>query len=258
VRRLASIVLLLSLTPAFHVWGQGAESPPAPPADEGRPVSWRSLAPNILSDNKQIWTFPAKLNHRRVWLPTLAIVGLTAGLVAADPHDEPYFRRTTSFGGFNHVFNGNATAIGTIVAPVSIYAAGLIRKDSKMQRTALLAGEAVVDSEIVTYVMKSATRRLRPSSIPPDGNFSDTFFDHGGSVISGRGGFPSGHTIVAFSVATVIARRYPNRRWVRYAAYAGAALVGFSRVTTSSHFVSDVFLGGALGYSIGRFAVLRQ
>jgi hypothetical protein len=37
-----------------------------------------------------------------------------------------------------------------------------------------------------------------------------------------------------------------------------AALVGFSRLTLSAHFVSDVFVGGALGYSVSRFAVLQQ
>jgi F0F1-type ATP synthase assembly protein I len=37
-----------------------------------------------------------------------------------------------------------------------------------------------------------------------------------------------------------------------------AALVGFSRLTLSADFVSDVFVGGALGYSVSRFAVLQQ
>jgi membrane-associated phospholipid phosphatase len=40
--------------------------------------------------------------------------------------------------------------------------------------------------------------------------------------------------------------------------YGLAAAVGLSRITGSEHFVSDVFVGGVLGYSIGRFAVLRQ
>jgi len=133
----------------------------------------------------------------------------------------------------------------------------LIRKDSKMQRTALLAGEAVGDVEILTTVLKDATKRLRPAGIPPHGNFSDSWFE-GGSFLRGNGSFPSGHTIVAFSVATVVARRYGNHRWVPYAAYGMAALVGFSRLSLSAHFLSDVFMGGALGYSISRFTVLRQ
>jgi membrane-associated phospholipid phosphatase len=41
-------------------------------------------------------------------------------------------------------------------------------------------------------------------------------------------------------------------------AYTAAATVGFSRLTLNAHYLSDVFVGGALGYSISRFAVLRQ
>jgi membrane-associated phospholipid phosphatase len=69
---------------------------------------------------------------------------------------------------------------------------------------------------------------------------------------------PSGHTIAAFSVAVIIARRHGNHRWVPYVAYGMAALVGFSRLSLLSHFSSDVFMGGALGYSISRFTVLRK
>ena len=56
----------------------------------------------------------------------------------------------------------------------------------------------------------------------------------------------------------MIARRYGNHRWVPYAAYGMAALVGFSRLTLSAHFLSDVFMGGALGYTITRFTVLQE
>jgi membrane-associated PAP2 superfamily phosphatase len=179
--------------------------------------------------------------------------------VALDPHTAPYFRRTSSFDGFNKVFSGNATSIGIIVAPVSLYAAGWMRKDSKMQSTALFAGEAVINAEILTTVMKDIDRRLRPAAIPPNGDFSNTWFQDNTRILRSNGSFPSGHTIAAFSVATVIARRYgTHHRWVTYAAYGGAALVGFSRVSLSAHFVSDVFMGGALGYSISRFTVLRQ
>jgi membrane-associated phospholipid phosphatase len=76
--------------------------------------------------------------------------------------------------------------------------------------------------------------------------------------LRGDGSLPSGHTIAAFSIATIVARRYGNHRWVPYVSYGMAALVGFSRLTLSAHFVSDVFVGAALGYSVSRFAVLRQ
>jgi membrane-associated phospholipid phosphatase len=243
-----------------------ASSPPAPqaspipesPTPADRPVSWKLLLPNILSDQERIWSFPARLTQGHNWVPAAAVLGVAAGLVALDPIEASFFRRASAFNGFNNTFTGNATLIGTIAAPVSMYGIGLVRKDKKMQGTALLAGEAIADSEILTAVLKDVTERVRPAAIPPHGNFSDTWFESGGSLIRGSGSFPSGHSIAAFSLATVVARRYGNHRLVPYAAYGMAAVVGFSRLTLSAHFLSDVFMGAALGYSISRFEVLRQ
>ncbi len=223
-----------------------------------RPVSLGRIIPNIVDDQSKIWLFPAKLNKKKGWIPTALILGTTAALIALDSRDAPYFRKTSSFSGFNNVFTGNATAISTAIVPVSLYAAGWVRRDTKMQSTALLAGEAVADSEILAFVLKDVFKRVRPASIPPAANFSDTWFESRGSLLSSNGGMPSGHTIAAFSVATIVARRYGNHRWVPYVSYGMAALVAFSRLALSAHFVSDVFVGGALGYSVSRFAVLQQ
>jgi membrane-associated phospholipid phosphatase len=231
---------------------------PQPTLAVDRPISWKLLVPNLISDQGRIWSFPARLVKGQDWIPTAVVLGTTAGLVALDPTEAAYFHRTSSFHGFNNIFTSNATAIGTIAAPLSLYGIGLILKDSKMERTALLAGEAVADAEVLTTVLKDATKRVRPAGFSLGGNFSDSWFESSGSFLRGHGSFPSGHSIAAFSVATVVARRYGNHRWVPYAAYGMAALVGFSRLTLSAHFLSDVFIGGALGYSISRFAVLRQ
>jgi membrane-associated phospholipid phosphatase len=142
------------------------------------------------------------------------------------------------------------------VTAASMYTIGRIRKDSKMQHTALLAGEAMADTALVQTVLKDATMRLRPISYPASGWFATS--SSPAKYIRGNGSFPSGHSMVAFSLATIIARRYGNHRWVPYAAYGLASVVGFSRLTLNVHFLSDVFMGGALGYSISRFTVLRQ
>ena len=247
--------------------GSPTSAPPQPPARApvpqprsavDRPVSWKLLFPNIVSDQERIWSFPVRLVQGQSWIPTAAVLGTMAGLVALDPTEAAYFRRASTFQGLNNIFASNATVVGTIAVPVSLYVIGLVRKDGKMQRTALLAGEAVGDAEIVTTVLKDATKRVRPAGFPAQGNLYDSWFESSGSFLRGNGSFPSGHAIAAFSVATIIARRYGNHRWVPYAAYGMAALVGFSRLSLSSHFLSDVFVGGALGYSIGRFTVLQQ
>ena len=125
-----------------------------------------------------------------------------------------------------------------------------------MQRTALFAGEAMADVAIVQTVLKDATMRVRPIRYPASGWFATSSSPT--AYIRGNGSFPSGHSIEAFAVATIIARRYGNHRWVPYAAYGLATLVGFSRLTLNVHFLSDVVMGGALGYSISRFTVLGQ
>ena len=229
------------------------------PAPTGREVSWRRLPANVLHDQKDIWLFPVQLAHGRHWLPTASVVGVTAGLLALDAHDVPYFRRTNSFSGFNSGFSGSITAAETALVPAAIYGIGLLRKDSYAKQTALLSGEAAVDSAILAIAIKDVSRRLRPSDIAPHGDFSDTFFRSPATVIGKRSAFPSGHTTFAFSVATVIARRYGrNHRWVPWVAYGTAATIGFSRITLQAHFPSDVFLGAALGYSVARFDVLRN
>ena len=263
-----TIALLLALI-AFPVTAAGQtadpvqtpQSSPAPspsPAPVDRPVSWKLLLPNLISDQERIWTFPVRLAQGQNWLSTAAVLGTTAALIPVDPPEASFFRGTSRFHAFNDIFTSNATVLGTVAVPVSLYAAGLVRKDSKMQSTALLAGQAIADAEILTTVLKDVTGRVRPVAIPARGNFSDSWFESGGSILRGSGSFPSGHSIAAFSLATVVARRYGNHRWVPYAAYGMAAVVGFSRLSLSAHFLSDVFLGGALGYSISRFTVLRQ
>ena len=226
----------------------------APPAD--REVSWLKLPGNIAQDQRAIWLAPLKLKERKYWIPTAAILAATAGLVALDPKEGHFFRNTSAFNGFNNVVSGRNASLAILIAPLSLYGAGLAGHDSKMKSTALLAGEAVADSEILTTVFKDIDRRVRPSGLPANGNFSDTWFESNSGAFQGSGSFPSGHTIAAFSVATVIARRYGNHKWVPYVAYGAAAVIGFSRMTLSAHFASDVFVGGVLGYSISRFAVL--
>jgi membrane-associated phospholipid phosphatase len=62
---------------------------------------------------------------------------------------------------------------------------------------------------------------------------------------------PSGHTARAFAVASVVAHEF-DRWYVEVPAYATAASVGLERVRSGDHWLSDVVVGGTLGYLIGR------
>ncbi|MGC2697067.1 MAG: phosphatase PAP2 family protein [Candidatus Angelobacter sp.] len=222
-----------------------------------REVTWRSLPKDFFHDQKDIWLFPLQLAKGRHLLPTLAVAGGTAGLIVSDTHTMPYFRRHAgNIDDFNDIFDAQITTAEVIALPASLMIAGYARHDQYQVSTALLAAEAYADSAVVDLGVKAITRRKRPTDVAPGGSFNDTFFNGGKSPFKGSS-FPSGHAAGAFSVATVIAGRYHNHRWVPWVMYGLASAVSFSRVTNSAHFPSDVFLGAALGYAVSKFEVLR-
>jgi membrane-associated phospholipid phosphatase len=106
----------------------------------------------------------------------------------------------------------------------------------------LLGAEALVDALIVETALKGATQRSRPLI----DNASGEFFEGGDS-------FPSGHAMQAWSLATVIANEYKGHRIVQFGAYGLATAVSLSRFTARKHFLSDVLVGSAMGYGIGRY-----
>jgi membrane-associated phospholipid phosphatase len=234
-----------------------AASPSSSLPNAGIDVSWKTLPINILRDQKYVWLFPVDLAKGHHLLPTLAVVGATAGLIAADAPSMRYFGRTSDFNRYTETFNGSFTGAVMAAVPASLYVFGLVRHDSYAEQTALLAGEAYADSAIPHVAIKIVSRRLRPNAVPPGSDYSDTFFRSSVSVFGKGSSFPSGHAAGAFSIAPVIAQRYRDHRWVPWVAYGIATVFSFSRVPARAHFPSDVFLGAALGFTITRYDVFR-
>jgi membrane-associated phospholipid phosphatase len=228
----------------------------ADPAD--LEVSWRKMPLRFLHDEKDMWLFPVKLGQGKTWIATAIIVGGTAVFIKEDPALERKVRQTDLFTDYNKVLKSSVSGGLIAIIPVGFYAVSLVRHDSYGQGTALLAGEAVLNDSVLMVVMKAITRRARPSEFPPNGAYNDTFFATHNSFLGKGSSFPSGHAMMAFSVADVFAQRYKRHKWVPYVAYTLATAISFSRVTTGAHFPSDVFIGAAMGFSISHFDVLRH
>jgi membrane-associated phospholipid phosphatase len=135
---------------------------------------------------------------------------------------------------------------------------GLVSGDKTSTETAILAANAMLQSEILVAFLKGMFGRQRPSYANgvdhwsgPTGFFERFEKEHAGYYDS----FPSGHAITAFSLATVLAMQYRDTVWVPILSYTIATGVGLSRATLGKHWLSDAFVGGVLGHLIGRLVV---
>lgn len=138
-----------------------------------------------------------------------------------------------------------------------LYLTGQLRGDSHLAETGLLMLESYLFTGAATLGLKHLGRRHRPNS----GDNSHSWDGPGLSDRNGNGdpdgfSFPSGHAAGSFAVASVLVERYPDQVWLPWTAYGLAGLTAFSRVNDHEHWASDVFVGGALGFVIGK-AVCR-
>jgi membrane-associated phospholipid phosphatase len=253
-------ILGSAVAPAQEPNSPGPQPDQSTTAQQGEeaPISAKRFVTNILRDQKPIYTFPFKAIRGNHWKAVLAVSVGTAGLVVADPYIEPFFRERSGFQSYKTgPLRGRNTTMAVTLTPVAFYVVGLATHSRHAKNTGMLAAEALVDTQLLSFVGKQAIGRLAPSDIPPHGNYRDTWFKYQGGFTN-KGSFPSGHTASAFAVATVIAERYREHRWVPWVSYASAAFLSLSRLPTQAHFSSDIFIGAALGYSISHFVVLRH
>jgi membrane-associated phospholipid phosphatase len=125
------------------------------------------------------------------------------------------------------------------------YLWGAVTHDPKKRETGVLAIEAATGALIDNEALKQIFRRDRPIVGAGRGYFfnSPAKFPSDSSVVSG-------HSMLSWSIASVIAHEYPG--WLtQTAVYSLAALTSATRVSAKKHFPSDVLLGAAAGWYIG-------
>lgn len=198
----------------------------------------KSFLNNLWSDQKSIWSSPARLRWADTsWLfPMAAVTGgffatdrSAAAALSNDPKRLNRFRTASDI--------GVASLVG---AAGGLYLWSKISPDDRRRETGILAGEAAIDSFAVNSALQFSFGRERPYQDQGRGNF-----------FQGGTSFPSDHAVVAWSVASVIAHEYPGPL-TQFFVYGMAAGVSASRVIGKEHFPSDVLVGSAIGWLIGR------
>jgi membrane-associated phospholipid phosphatase len=196
-----------------------------------------NLLKNITLDQKAIWTSPARIRAKDAsWLVPFG--GITAGLIATDRDVSLHMSQDPAT--LNHYDNLSNYLLGSMVAGGGgLFLWGHITHNDHEREAGLLSGEAAINSLGVTTAIKYATGRERPFQ-----------GDHNGNFWSGGDSFPSDHSAVAWSIASVLTHEYPGPL-TQILAYGAATAVSYARVRAQQHFSSDVFVGAGIGWLIG-------
>jgi membrane-associated phospholipid phosphatase len=237
---------------------QAAPISTAPPTAEA--YTFRTLTRDFLKDAGRIWSYPVHIQARDI-VPIAALATVTGLLVANDESIYRGFRTYRDGHGWVRAVSPVITKMGSWGAwgtAGAFLAIGLIAGDKKSTETAVLAANAMLQSELLVGFLKGLFGRQRPEAAGGVDHWSGPagFFKmYEKGKLGFYDSFPSGHAITAFALATVLAMQYRETVWVPILSYTVAAGVGLSRVTESKHWLSDVLVGGALGCLVGRLVV---
>lgn len=208
----------------------------------------------VLEDGKQLIQSPSKWETSD-WLKFSAVIGGTALLSTIDEKAQDLAYRnpdySQSFPMKLGKWYGEPLITGAFASGFYVY--GLIAKDEPTRRIGLEVAESFAYAGLITTVLKVAIGRERPYT--HKGRYSFLPFTRPLSPGANEHfSLPSGHSTVAFSLATVLAS-HTNNYLLKTVIYTPAVLTTVSRVYQDQHWVSDVFMGAAIGYFVGSFIV---
>jgi membrane-associated phospholipid phosphatase len=215
------------------------------------------------SDFKQQFTAPFHMS-KKDWVKTGAFILAEGALSFAD---EPVQRLGQRINNSSQSVRDVSHFITNFGANYEVYTLlglgtyGFVFKNQKMKTTTLLASQAYITSLVMESFLKVLSGRQRPiyydpTHSEPEPRFHGPFYKS--SDVNGKrinSAFPSGHTTVAFSAATVFAMEYKNKPLIPIVAYSAATIIGLSRITENKHWITDVVAGAVLGMLTGHQVV---
>ena len=209
-----------------------------PPLFSVGPVDLKSLPRNLFLDQKTFWTAPLHMSQKQ-WEWAVPALVLGGALIASDQSIEKHVptNPTTVSRAVTASDAGVAALAG---AGAGFFLLGHLESDDQKRETGILSGEAAMDAFLDTEVFKYAAGRERPFV----GTSPGRFFVGGDS-------FPSMQSSISWAIASVIAHEYPGAL-TQILAYGTAGTVSAARWAGHKHFASDVLIGSALGWYMGR------
>jgi len=207
---------------------------------------WKPLAgklfANTLLDQKEIWTSPIHMRRQDIkwWV---GVAGVTAALIATDHRTSNVFENSQGQVSWGNNISRIGASYTLLPVVAGFYGYGVIRDDPKPREVGVLGAEALLDSLIVVEVLKPIAGRNRPDAV-----------DNAGHFFKGGDSFPSGHAIESWALASVIAHEYGHgSKVVPVVVYSLAGVVSAARFAAQRHYASDIVMGGAMGWFLGRY-----
>ncbi len=188
------------------------------------------------------------------WLLAGGIGVWGTGLIAADEglrDDMQGLRGTDGDAVVSVVDAFGENEVGLVIAG-GLYLPGLIFDEPEIRRAGRYLAQTLLYSAAIGSVLKGTLGRSRPFV----NNGSHDF--HGPwQSDNARLSMPSGHTIVAFSIASSLSASF-DRPWLTPILYGAATATALGRMYLDQHWSSDVFFAAVLSSAIGHGVVALQ
>ncbi len=169
---------------------------------------------------------------------------VVAAALVADPPATWEVEAFRALNGLPHVVDPAVWAVtqvgSSVMVPVAAAALWLRARDWKP--VAALFATSVLIGWLAAQGIQELAARGRPAAL-----FDDAIL--GVAANTDGVGFPSGHAVVVFMVATALSRYVPRR--VRWGLYGVAVLVALTRLYIGAHMPLDLIGGAALGVIAG-------
>lgn len=125
----------------------------------------------------------------------------------------------------------------SLTLPLAYYTTAIISKNKEWEKKAVRTIISLSSTFLLTYGLKYLIQRPRPYE-----SYTFIFPLQKEQTPS----FPSGHSSIAFNIASNLALDFP-KWYVLAPAFTYAALVGYSRMYFGVHYPSDVLMGALVG-----------